>query len=171
MVKCTLLVGLVALSCAWAVHAQTKKTGVVPCFDGDPYPNCTPARALSNRRALANATSAAVIVDARQGIACGDGSDGCIRTDSGAVATIQKEVAESTLWHELTNVEAKKADILLKFQTKDRSSLQLCVYDADTNDLLWCDYRNPSVALDNDSSREIAHFIGALKASQKMVIK
>jgi hypothetical protein len=166
-----MLTGILSFACAWVAHAQTKKSAVVPCFDGDQYPSCTPERALSKRRALARATSAAVVIEATQGIACGDGSDGCIRTDNGAVATIQKEVTESTLWHELTNVEAKKADILLKFNTKDRSSLQLCVYDADTNDLLWCDFRSPSIALDNDSSRVIAHFIVALKSSQRMVTK
>ena len=70
----TLLVGLLALAFALTASAQTKK---VPCYAGDQYPSCSPARALSNRRALEKAKTAAIIIEATQGIACGDGSDGC----------------------------------------------------------------------------------------------
>jgi hypothetical protein len=163
MMKCTLFTGFLLVMFAFIAEAQTKK---VPCYSGDSYPSCTPAQRLAKANALAKAKTAAVIIEATQGIACGDGSDGCIRTDSGAITTIQHEVEESELWQKLTKAETKKADILLKFHTKDRASLQLCAYDADSNDLLWCDYRNPSIALDNDSSREIVHFLDALRASK-----
>ena len=123
--------------------------------------------ACPRRRTLAKAKSAAIIIQATQGIACGDGSDGCIRTDHEAIAIIQREVEESQLWQQLVKADPKRADILLKFNTRDRASLQLCAYDADSNDLLWCDNRNPSIALDNDSYRELGHFLDALLASQQ----
>ncbi|MBI1956064.1 MAG: hypothetical protein HYS38_06680 [Acidobacteria bacterium] len=144
--------------------AQTQK---VPCYSGASDPSCTPAQRSAKAKALAKAKTAAVIIEATKGISCGDGSGACITTDSGGITIIQQEVEASELWKNLTKAEAKKADILLKFNTSDRESLQLCAYDADSNDLLWCDYRNPSIALDNDSSREIVHFLDAWRASQK----
>jgi hypothetical protein len=146
--------------CLWA---QTK----VPCYSGEKHPSCTPAERVAKARMLAKAKTAAVIIEATQGIACGDGSDGCFRTDSEAVSTIKRAVEESGLWQNLTQAEPKKADILLDFKTRDRGSLELCAYDADSDNLLWCEVRYPSIALDNDSSRELVHFLSALRASQK----
>jgi hypothetical protein len=146
-------------------HAQTKQAKKVPCYSGDHFPSCTEAERSAKAKALARAKTAAVIIEATQGIACGDGSDGCIRPDSSAIAIIQREVEESGIWQNLTKAEPKRADILLKFNTKDRMALQLCVYDADSNDLLWCDYRNPSIAIDNDSAREIVHFLEARRTA------
>lgn len=164
MMKGTLFIGLLVVKFVLVADAQTKK---VPCYSGVTYASCTPAQRLAKAKALAKGETAAVIIEATQGIACGDGSDGCIRTDSGAITIIQREVEESELWHNLAKAEAKKADILLKFHIKDRASLELCAYDADSNDLLWCDYRNPSIAVDNDSSREIVHFLDAWRAARK----
>jgi hypothetical protein len=160
----TLILAMTFAQFVFVVGAQTK----VPCYSGQAFPSCTPSERLAKTKMLAKAKSAAVIIEANRTIACGDGSDGtCIAVDSAAVVIIQKEVENSDLWQNLTKAEAKKADLLLKFNTRNRTSLQLCAYDADSNDLLWCDYRNPSIALDNDSSREIAHILDALRASQK----
>ena len=164
MTKHTVFVGLLVVKLVLVAGAQTNK---VPCYSGASFPACTPAQRLTKAKILAKAKTAAVIVEATQGIACGDGSDGCIRTDSVAITTIVREVEESQLWQNLTKEETKKADILLKFKIKDRASLELCVYDSDSNDLLWCDHRSPSIALDNDSAREIAHFLDARRSSQK----
>ncbi len=79
-----------------------------------------------------------MVIEATQGVACGDGSDGCVRTDHGAVNVIEKEVGGSELWQTLTKVEAKRADILLNFHIRDRESLTPWVYDAESNDVLWC---------------------------------
>lgn len=109
-----------------------------------------------------------MVIDATQGISCGDGSEGtCIRADREAVSIIQRAVDASELWQSFTKAEPTKADILLTFKTRDRQSLQLCAYDADSNALLYCEYRTPSIALDNDSAREIAHFLSARRGSQK----
>jgi hypothetical protein len=50
-----------------------------------------------------------------EGIACGDGSDGCITTDSETISIVKRAIEESELWHKLTEAEPKKADILLNF--------------------------------------------------------
>ena len=157
------MLGCLVVKFALVAGAQTK----VPCYSGDRYPSCTPAERLSKAKVLARAKTAAVLISATEGIACGDGSDGCIRPDRDAVSVIQRALEESELWQNLTKAEPKKADILLQFKTSDRRSLQLCAYDADSNDLLWCDFRSPSIALDNDSSREIAHFVEARRVRQK----
>jgi hypothetical protein len=52
-------------------------------------------------------------------------------------------------------VEIKRADIILKFSTENRASLELCIYDADSNDFLWRDYRSPSIVLHNDAARAL----------------
>lgn len=163
MRKRALLIGWFAATFVLVVGAQTRK---VPCYDGDKYPSCTPAARLAKAKILAKAKTAAIIIEATRGVACGDGSDGCFRPDRDAISIIQQAVEESELWQSLTKAEPKKADILLNFKTRDRQSLQLCAYDADSNDLLWCDLRSPSIALDNDSSRELARFLSA-RASQK----
>jgi hypothetical protein len=163
MLKQALSLALLGVQFVLVVGAQTK----VPCYSGETSPACTPAERFAKTKMLAKAKTAAVIIAAIQGIACGDGSDGCIRTDSEAVSIVKRAVEESELWQNLTQAEPKKADILLNFKTRDRSSLQLCAYDADSNNLLWCELRSPSIALDNDSSRELDHFLSALRASQK----
>jgi hypothetical protein len=163
MLKRALSLGLLAAQFVSVVGAQAK----VPCYSGDKYPSCTPAERLAKAKMLANAKTAVVIIAATQGIACGDGSDGCFRTDGDAISIVQRAVEESELSHNLTKAEPKKADILLNFTTRDRRSLQLCAYDADSNNLLWCEDRSPSISLDNDSSREIDHFLRARRASQK----
>jgi hypothetical protein len=161
MPKQALLLVLLVVMFAFGMGAQTK----VPCYSGDKNPSCTPAEQLAKAKLLAKAKTAAVIIEATQGIACGDGSDGCFRTDDAAISIVQRAVGESELWQDLTMVEPPKADVLLKFSTKDGRSLGLCAYDADSNDLLWCENRYPSIALDNDSSREIAHFLKARRAA------
>src|ERR1039457_7238636 len=169
MLKRALSLGLLAAQFVSVVGAQAK----VPCYSGDKYPSCTPAERLAKAKTLANAKTAVVIIAATQGIACDDGSDGsfrtdgCRRTDGDAISIVKRAVEESELWHNLTKAEPKKADILLNFTTRDRRSLQLCAYDADSNNLLWCEDRSPSISLDNDSSREIDHFLRARRASQK----
>jgi len=147
-----------------ALCASEKAKGRAPCYFGDLYPSCTLAERSAWAQALARAKTAAVIIEATQTIACGDGSDGCFRTDGGAVTIIQREIEESGLWENLTKVEAKKANILLKFNTTNRAALTLSVYDADSNALLWRDIRSPSIALDNDSAKEINHFLVTLKS-------
>jgi hypothetical protein len=164
MTKRTMFIGLLVVTFVLIADAQTKKE---PCWSGDSYPSCSTLQRLAKGNTLRNAKTAAVIIEATETIACGDGSDGCFRTDGGAIATIRREVEESRLWDNLTEAEAKKADILLKFVTKNRALLQLCAYEAASNDLLWCDYRSPSIALDNDASREIVRFLGAWRSSQK----
>jgi hypothetical protein len=163
MLKQALSLAFLAVQFAFAVDAQTR----VPCYSGEKYPSCTPAERLAKGRMLGKAKTAAVIVAATEGIACGDGSDGCFRTDSEAASIVNRAVEESALWQNLTQAEPKKADILLNFTTRDRRSLQLCAYDADSNNLLWCEVRSPSIALDNDASRELDHFLGALRTSRK----
>ena len=155
------LVGLTVMALTLGAHSQTKK---VPCYSGDTYPSCTPAQQSARAQALAKAKTAAVIIEATQTIACGDGSDGCFRTDGSAVAIIEREINDSGLWDNLTKVEAKRADILLKFNARNRMSLGLAIYDADSNNLLWQDTRSPSIALDNDAAKEIGHFLAARKA-------
>jgi hypothetical protein len=169
MGKRTLFLGLLVANVLSVAEAQTNKaqTSKVPCYSGDRYLSCTPAQRLAKAKALAMAKTAAVIIEAKQGIACGDGTDGCIRTDSQAIASIQREVEQSELWQNLTKADPKKADILLKFSTRDQTALQLCVYDADSNDILWCEFRDPLVSLESASSRELGHFIDAWRASQK----
>jgi hypothetical protein len=166
MLKRAVFIGFLIVAVLLVGSAQTKPAGrgqtrAVPCYSGDRFPSCTSAERATKARSLAKAKTAAVIIEATQTISCGDGSDGCFRKDSDAVATIQRQVQESQLWQELAQVEAPIADILLKFDTKNRASLQLCAYEADSNDLLWCGYRNPSIALDNDAAREIAQFLEA----------
>jgi hypothetical protein len=114
----TLSLFLLVANLVFAANAQTKK---VPCYIGEYDPSCTPAQRSARAKALARAKTAAVIIEATQGIACGDGSDGCIRTDSEAVSIIRREVDESELWQNFAKADTKKADILLKFRTKDRS--------------------------------------------------
>lgn len=160
----TLASPLLLATLALIATAQTKK---VPCYSGDPYPSCTPLVRSAKASILAKAKTAAVIIEATRGISCGDGSDGCFQPDSGAVSMIQNEVNESELWQNVEKVEAKKADILLKFQTSDRRSLTLCAYNADSNTVLWCEYRSPSIALDNDAARAIAHFLEAKRTARK----
>jgi hypothetical protein len=143
---------------ALTAYGQTKK---VPCYVGDPYPSCTPSERLAKADILARARTAAIIIDVTQGIACGDGSDGCFRTDDRAVAIIESEAEESDLWQNFIKTEPKKADVLLQFRMRDRQSLTLCVYNAATNNVLWCDYRSPSIALDNDAARSITHLLEA----------
>jgi hypothetical protein len=164
MRKSTLFLGLLLLKFGFVGEAQMNQK--VSCYSGEKYPSCTSAQRLSKANGLARATTAAVIIEARQGIACGDGSDGCYRTDTDAIAIIGREVKESELWQNLTNADPKTADVLLKFSTRDRASLQLCCYSADSNDLLWCESRSPSIALDNDSFRLLSHFLEVWRASK-----
>jgi len=158
-----LLLTVLAIDFGLVLQGQMK----VPCYSGDTYRSCTPAERAAKAKLLARAKSASVVIDATPGVACGDGSGTCIRVDSDAVAMIQRAVDASELWQSLTRADSTKADIILTFKTRDRESLQLCAYDADSNGLLYCEYRNPSIALDNDSSREIAHFLNARRDSQK----
>jgi hypothetical protein len=145
--KRALSLALLSVQFVFVVGAQTK----VPCYSGDKFPASTPAEQLSKAKMLGRAKSAAVIIKATQNIACGD-SDGCFRTDTEALSIVKRTIEESELWRSLTQAEPKKADILLNFTTRDRSSLQLCAYDADSNNLLWCELRSPSIALENDAS-------------------
>src|SRR4051812_47083177 len=84
-------------------HAQTKK---VPCYSGDSLLSYTSAQELADAKALAQAKTAAIIIEATQSIPCGDGSDGCFRPDYDAVAIIQKEVERSELWENLKEAVA-----------------------------------------------------------------
>jgi len=160
-----LILGMVLLEFVFVAGAQTK---AVPCYSGQTFPSCTQLERLAKAKMLAKAKTAAITIKATQTIACGDGSDGnCLRTDSEAETVIKRAVDESELWQNLTRSEPKKADVVLSFTTRNRSSLELCAYDADTYNLLWCETRSPSIALDNDAFRELAHFLDALRASQK----
>lgn len=137
--------------------AQTKNEN---CYFSYSRTNCTPAQRSAKMNVIAHARTAAVTIKATRSVSCGDGSpDSCIAADSSAISIIQKEVDASELWQDLTKVEAKKADLLLQFKTSNRDSLDLCVFDGESNDLLWCDARSPVVALDNDVFREITHFL------------
>jgi hypothetical protein len=163
MPKRVSLLALLVVTFALVVVAQTK----VPCYSGATSPSCTPAERSAKAKTLANAKTAAVIIEAKQGVACGDGSDGCVANDRDAVSVVQRAVEVSELWQKLAKEEPTRADILLHFKTRDRQYLQLCVYDADSNDLLWCEDRNPSISLDNDAFREIVHFLSTRRESQK----
>src|ERR1700692_4276752 len=98
MLKRALFLGLLVGTFLLIAEAQTNR---VPCYPGDKYPSCTTSQRLAKAKVLARAKSAAVIVEATQGIACGDGSDGCIRPDRGAIAIIEREVEVSELWQDL----------------------------------------------------------------------
>jgi hypothetical protein len=146
MTERALFMGVLLVMFAPVAGAQAAK---VPCWSGVKFASCTPEERLAKANALGRAKSATVIIKATRTISCGDGSEGpCIGGDGAAVTIIQREVDESELWQNLKNVNAKKADILLKFTSANRSSLELCAWDADSNDELWCESRSPSVALD-----------------------
>jgi|SRR5215469_1899573 len=127
--------GLLSTALLMFLAAGVSQTKKVPCYAGSPYGACTPTERETKARLLAQARTAAVLVEATQTISCGDGSEGCFRKDATAAAIIEHEV-------------------------------DLCAYDSESNDLLWCEYRNPSIALDNDASREIKHFMSARIAVQ-----
>ena len=74
----------------------------MPCYSGDKFPACTPAEQLFKAKMLGRAKTAAVIIKATQNIACGDGSDGCFRTDTEAVSIVKRTIEESELWGSLT---------------------------------------------------------------------
>jgi len=164
------LIAVVLVFClpTGAQEHSTSRAKKVPCYSGEVgTPSCTPQQRAAKAKVLATARTAAVLIDANQSIACGDGSDGCFRKDQGAITIIEKEIGDSELWQTMTKVDAKRADILLRFATSiDRESLSLYVFDAASNDILWSDRRS-IVALDNDVAREIAHFLQAKQGSVK----
>jgi hypothetical protein len=99
-------------------NAQTK---MMPCYSGDTTPSCTPAQRSAKAKALAEARTAGMNIKATRTISCGDGSeDPCLTNDVGATSIIEVEAENSELWHNLTKVEPKKADLLLNFSTKNR---------------------------------------------------
>jgi hypothetical protein len=162
---------VITLACASVVSGQqtlrfewtqsAAQAKMVPCYSGSTYPACTPAQRSAKAKALGQAATAGMVIKATRTISCGDGSeDPCVANDAGATSIIEKEADASELWRSLTKVEAKKADLLLEFKTTNRESLELCVFDGDSADLLWCETRTV-VALDNDASREIVHFLKA----------
>jgi hypothetical protein len=135
------------------------RSEVVPFGTVPKFVSGTPLLAGDKARILVQAKTSAVIIEATKTIPCGDGSEGCFITDTGAVDIIRRQIDKSMLWQDLPEVSATRADILLKFTTRNRDWLQLCAYGPESNEELWCDYRSPVVALDNDASREIAHFL------------
>jgi hypothetical protein len=158
MMQRTVLTAGLVVTFVLLSNAQTK---MVPCYSGATIASCTPAQRSAKAKALAEARTAVMVIKATRTISCGDGSeDPCIANDGGATSIIQQEAEASELWRDLTKVEAKKADLLLNFNTKNREWLELCVFDGDSADLLWCETRRV-IALDNDASREIAHFLKA----------
>jgi len=117
--------------------------------------------------ALAKAKSAAITVIATSSISCGDGSEGtCVGTDTGVISQVQRVANETELWRDLVKVEAAKADVILQFRVKnirtDYGTISLEARDADTNALLWSEYR-PVVDLENDVTRMVAHFLKVRK--------
>lgn len=141
------------------ISAQRTRNGAVPCYEGDSYRTCTTAERSAKARVLANARTAAVIIEAKRTISCGDGSpDSCIATDGNAERIIGSEVMSSALWRNFDKAEARDADILLKFSTRNQDMLQLCAYGAESNEILWCESRI-IVALDNDAARLLVHLL------------
>jgi hypothetical protein len=119
----------VMLLLAFSLHIHAQKVKV-PCYEGDQYQSCTPSEKLAKARLFARAKTVAVIVEAKRTVSCGDGSDDtCIVNDGGAIKIIQDEIGASPLWDTFAQAEPKRADILLKFNTRNRGTLQLCAYD------------------------------------------
>jgi hypothetical protein len=79
---------------------------------------------------------------------------------------VQGLVDGTEVWEYFEKVNATEADIFLEFAVRNSSAVSFNVRDADSNKILYSEYRE-IVSLDNDINRMIAHFlVGAPKRTE-----
>jgi len=142
---------------------QVRPQGHVPTKDQQAAQAAEAARA----KALRAAKTAALVVRATTTVACPGGAPGdCIRTDTDIISQVQSLVDTTEVWEYFGKVDATEADIFLEFEVRNNSGVNFNVREADSNKILYSEYREV-VSLDNDIKRMIAHFLlGAPKRTE-----
>ncbi len=118
-------------------------------------------------RILRAAKTAALVVRATTTVACPGGAPGdCIRTDTDIISQVRNHVDRTDIWEYFGEANATEADIFLEFEVRNSSTVTLNVRDADSNKVLYSEFREV-VSLDNDINRMIVHFLlGSPKRSE-----
>jgi len=118
-------------------------------------------------RILRAAKTAALVVRATTTVACPGGAPGdCIRTDTDIISQVRTLVDGTDIWEYFGQASATEADIFLEFEVRNSSTVSFNVRDADSNRILYSEFREV-VSLDNDINRMIAHFLlGAPKRTE-----
>ncbi len=117
------------------------------------------AEEAARTRILRAAKTAALVVRATTTVACPGGAPGdCIRTDTDIISQVRGLVDGTDVWDYFAQETPTQADIFLDFEIRNSSTVSFNVRDADSNRVLYSEFREV-VSLDNDINRMIAHFL------------